>query len=279
MLLPEGFVRVSGSRTEFIAASRCIVFQFARGPHLSQADTDTLTTLHSTIALHGGGRPDLSMAAQCAEVLLFERSRRLVRLPDPGRCGGTHRLRITLQDIQPPIWRRLELPSRLTLEDLYEALILAFGWSNTHLHVFVPAGPRRVEDEDERRTLLSDVLPHAGDRLMWEYDFGDSWRHEVVVEEILPDPPQRPRLVAGERAAPPEDCGGPPGFENLLEILADPLHEEHATMLEWAGKDYDPAVFSRAILDDRVGRMEAARAEAPGDPSRGGSPACRADGR
>ena len=272
MPLPAGFVRISGSRSEFVAASRCIVFQFARGRYLTKGDADTLSTLHSTFALHGGGRPDLSMAAQCAEVLLFERSRRLALLPDPGRSGGTHRLRIALQDVQPPIWRHLELPSRFTLEDLHEALILAFGWSDTHLHAFVPEGKREVEKESERRTLLSDVLPRVGDRLVWEYDFGDSWRHDVVVEAILPDPPQRPRLIGGARAAPPEDCGGPPGLENLLAILADPLHEEHETMRDWAGQNYDPDAFGRAVFDERVGRMEAARAEAP---SRRGAPAWR----
>lgn len=260
--LVGGERRLIGRPEELVALARCIAFHFARAEEISDTAADVLEDLHGALALYGGERPDLSQAAQCAEVLLFDRARR--RSPRSAAEGaqGTHRLHVQLKHIEPPVWRRIELPSAFTLEDLYEALILAFGWSDTHLHVFEHEGRfygRPHPDDfkpvnDERAVRLADLLPAAGARLVLEYDFGDSWRHEIVVEEIFPEPSDRPCLVAGGRATPPEDCGGPPGYERLLTILADPYHEEHAEMIEWSD-DFDPEEFDLAKFDERVGRM------------------------
>jgi hypothetical protein len=109
---------------------------------------------------------------------------------------------------------------------------------------------------DERTVVLGDLAPRCGAKLVWEYDFGDSWRHEVAVEEVLPDPPQRPCLVAGERSAPPEDCGGPPGYDRLLAVLADPFHEEHESTRTWSD-DFDPEDFELERFDERLARLTA----------------------
>lgn len=260
--LADGRLRLAGTSDELVEAARCIAFHLARCGSLSSAAADALHDLHHGLALYGGGRPDLSPAAQCAEVLLFERSRRTGPRPAPSCAPGTHRLRARLLGVEPPIWRCLELPSHDTLQDVHEALILAFGWSDTHLHVF-EQGARRFglpsPDDwepvaDERTCVLGDLVPRRGDKLVWEYDFGDSWRHEIAVEEVRPDPPERPRLVGGERSAPPEDCGGPPGYDELLAVLADPFHEEHESMRAWSA-DFDPEGFELERYDDRVARL------------------------
>ena len=135
------------------------------------------------------------------------------------QTGGTvHQLRITLLDVDPPIWRRVLVPSDATLGDLNFVLQATMGWTNSHLHQFTIDGAdysdpqTEVDDtEDEFAVTLEEVVPAERARFTLLYDFGDGWEHEVVVEKILPrEPGQRlPRCLAGERARPPEDCGGP----------------------------------------------------------------------
>jgi hypothetical protein len=163
------------------------------------------------------------------------------------------RLKVTLAGSKPPIWRRLEVPADLTLAGLHGVLQTAFGWTNSHLHAFEIEGDDEIhvlEGARLRRTKLSTVLEGPGDRLEYVYDFGDDWRHHIVVEERLPaeDAAHYPRCSAGRRAGPLEDSGGMPGYERLMEILADPLHSEHAEMSEWAGP-VDPAHFDRAEVN------------------------------
>lgn len=151
-------------------------------------------------------------------------------------------------------------------------MILAFGWSDTHRHVFEiedrRVGPAALDVgrpvEDERNVLVAHALPRAGDRMVLAVDFGDGWRHAITVAEVLPGPCARPRLVAAERAAPPEDCGGPPGYAQLVAALADPAHPEHARLREWAGEGYDPERCDVEVLDERLGRMAEAGGERAG---------------
>jgi hypothetical protein len=163
------------------------------------------------------------------------------------------RLKVTLEGSKPPIWRRLEVPDDVHLAVLHGILQTAFGWTNAHLHAF------EIEDHDEvrilegarlRRTKISELLGKPGDRLTYVYDFGDDWRHQIVLEERLPaDSGARyPRCTAGRRAGPLEDSGGVPGYDRLLEILADPDHPEYAELAEWAGP-VDPARFDRAAIN------------------------------
>ena len=165
-----------------------------------------------------------------------------------------YQLKVTLKHTQPAIWRRLQVPSDIKLGKLHLVLQDALGWTNSHLHQFL-VGERRIgiqdmddafgdELEDENRVKLSQIAIEKT-RLRYEYDFGDSWEHEILVEKVLPavDGIRYPFCTAGKRACPPEDCGGVSGYERLLEIIVDPDHEEHAEMLEWLGGPFDPEAF------------------------------------
>jgi hypothetical protein len=134
------------------------------------------------------------------------------------------------------------------------------GWMECHLHQFT-AGDREigVPDPDslamgmhidnESKVRLSDVMRETGSKIRYTYDFGDGWDHSIVLEKILPYDPGTayPVCTAGKLAGPPEDCGGVPGYYNLLEAIDDPSHEEHETLLAWVGEGYDPKEFS---IDD-----------------------------
>jgi len=165
-----------------------------------------------------------------------------------------YQLKVTLRGIQPPIWRRLEVRGDTTLDRLHDILQVAFGWTDSHLHQFVArgklygmAGPDfglGQQDEDEVR--LDQVLRRPRARMIYEYDFGDSWKHDIVVEKLLPVAEEQgryPMVTGGRRACPPEDCGGVPGYYQLLEAFADPSHPEHQELLEWLGEDYEPEKF------------------------------------
>lgn len=160
-------------------------------------------------------------------------------------------LKVTLEGIRPPIWRRVLVPSDLTLAKLHHVLQIAMGWTNSHLHQFVvgnahygvpdPAGPNV---ENEKRVTLGELIV-AGDRFLYEYDFGDGWVHKVAVEKAEPASPLAlfPRCLEGRRACPPEDCGGTGGYTRLVEILRDPKHPEHQETQAWLGGPFNPEAF------------------------------------
>jgi hypothetical protein len=169
-----------------------------------------------------------------------------------------YQIKVTLRGTRPPIWRRLLVPSDLTLEQLHSVLQAAMGWEESHLHEF-RIGAQRFGKPDpserwlgrsvtlsERTTRMSAVLGRVGAKAVYTYDFGDGWEHEVVVEKVLvPEPGQPyPVCIDGQRQGPPEDCGGMGGFYRLLEAIRDPEHEEHEELSEWLGRDFDPDAFS-----------------------------------
>lgn len=175
------------------------------------------------------------------------------------------RIKVTIAGTKPPIWRRLEVPAATNLARLHAVLQAAFGWDDAHLHAFEtghrswgegPAG-RRLEGPTLRRTSLDAVAGSPGDQLTYVYDFGDDWVHSIHVEDRLTpaDDATYPRCTAGRRAGPPEDCGGVPGYEHLLSVLADPQHPEHEDLSEWAGP-VDPAAFDRDALNRALGRFD-----------------------
>jgi pRiA4b ORF-3-like protein len=157
-----------------------------------------------------------------------------------------YELRIVLQDIRPPIWRLIQIPSTSRLSCLHDALQIVMGWTDSHLHQFEKNGkywglPEHFEDDDidildERRTEISTIFEAQGDSVVYVYDLGDDWRHEVVLEKILPtlDRTVRPFCLSGERHCPPEDVGGTSGYEEFLEVIFEPRHEEFEHYIKWA---------------------------------------------
>ncbi len=177
-----------------------------------------------------------------------------------------HQLKVTIVGTKPPVWRRVVVPSNISLAELHEVVQAAFGWWGYHLHEFDIGGVRYgIDDdegweppEDERRARL-DKLAASGLSFTYTYDFGDDWRHKIVVEKVVPADPSAtyPACTGGRRARPPEDCGGVWGYERLLAVLADHADEEHASMLEWVGGAFDPDGFDPSEFADnlKVGSM------------------------
>jgi hypothetical protein len=174
-----------------------------------------------------------------------------------------YRIKVSLRGAKPPIWRRLELPADTTLARLHRIIQVAFGWDDSHLHVFQTAygefgvADRELEHRSEVPVTLEQV---AGERFTYLYDFGDNWLHEIVVED-MPDREQvtYPRCTGGRRAAPSEDSGGIWGYEELITVLADPSHPEHQERLEWLGldsaDDFQPARFDQAAINEALAEL------------------------
>jgi hypothetical protein len=182
--------------------------------------------------------------------------------PESGKSGGskgeprTFKIKVTLRDVKPPVWRRLEVPSDITLPKLHEVLQTAMGWFDCHLHafrvgdrVFAPPGDWDSIGEDSSRVTLDRLAPRKGSRLIYEYDFGDGWCHDILVEDVTAGRCGTIRCLKGRRRCPPEDCGGPWGYADLCEAIADPGHERHAELIEWTGNDFDPEEFDLEDID------------------------------
>jgi hypothetical protein len=181
-----------------------------------------------------------------------------------------YQFKITLLESHPPIWRRIQVKD-CTLDKLHEHIQTAMGWTNSHLHHFRISGrpygdPMLMQEnfeefgyKDSLRTQLSDILPRHGRRFrfQYEYDFGDSWYHEVLFEGVVRVEPRQkcPLCLEGARACPPEDVGGVWGYADFVEAIQDPAHEEHEGMLEWVGGSFDPDAFDpeRATREMRRG--------------------------
>lgn len=164
-----------------------------------------------------------------------------------------YQLKVTLAGVRPAVWRRLLVPSSATLKQLHYILQVAMGWTDSHLHKFEAKGQLYGKPDrdfgssvnDETHVRLEQVLLRVKQSMLYEYDFGDSWIHQIVLEKILPPSPELkvPKCVAGARACPPEDCGGAYGYAEFLQAIKDPSHPEHDETLEWVGEDYDPEFF------------------------------------
>ena len=178
-----------------------------------------------------------------------------------------YRFKIVLKDITPLIWRRIFVSETYNFWDLHVAIQDAMGWTDSHLHVFrirrkhshtvteigIP-NEERFEDEPEIlpgwEVPISEYFYDVGVIANYEYDFGDSWEHEVKLEGILlgEKGQKYPKCVDGARACPPEDCGSVPGYYHLLEVISDPSNEEYEEMITWLGKKYDPDEFKPAEI-------------------------------
>lgn len=174
-----------------------------------------------------------------------------------------YQFRVELKGIAPPIWRTIQVPETYSFWDLHVAIQDAMGWLDYHLHQFDVVNPETgvkegigIPDEEFGGDGVGEVLPGWKKKIAsyfsadkpavdYSYDFGDGWVHEVRLEKILPREKgvRYPVCIAGKRACPPEDCGGVWGYQNLLEILSDPGHKEHASTLDWLGGRFDPEAF------------------------------------
>jgi Plasmid pRiA4b ORF-3-like protein len=172
-------------------------------------------------------------------------------------------LKITLQNIEPPIWRRVLVPRELTLFELHHVIQIAMGWGDSHLHDFTIKRQRYVfphpddfdDSIDEREILLCDVV-RSRSKFVYQYDFGDGWDHDILVEKVVRDADAPgPTCVDGARACPPEDSGGPWGYQQKLEAIANPDDEESEELREWMDPDFDAELFNVDSVNKELRRF------------------------
>ena len=179
----------------------------------------------------------------------------------PAKSTAIYQLKIVLQS-KPPIWRRIQVKSDITLDVLHQIIQTAMGWDDVHLHQFDVYGTfysnpafQVEETEDESRIKLNRVLTSPKGKFSYEYDFGDGWDHQIVLEKILPVEPETkyPCCLKGKRNCPPEDIGGIWSYQHFLAAVQDKNHPEHAEsleQLEWIGGDFDPEEFDLAEINE-----------------------------
>ncbi len=173
-----------------------------------------------------------------------------------------YQLKITLKGIRPPIWRRVQVRGDMDLSHLSWVVCRVMPWSGFHSHVFTLNGvdygeidPDWGSDwEDEAEVVLSEIIPGPGFRFTYEFDFGDSWLHDIRVEKVLPLEAgvQYPVCLAGKRAGPPEDCGGVHGYYGLVAALQDPRHPERDFWAEWMDGGFDAEAFDLSEVNARL---------------------------
>jgi len=179
-----------------------------------------------------------------------------VIMPQKKEIGPVYQIKITLKDFKPAIWRRVLVPGYYTLARLHRVVQYAMGWTESHLHCF-RVGRECYSlpepgtdwgdsgDRDSRRVRLEQIAPSEKMKFIYDYDFGDGWEHQILVEKILPPDPEmkHPLCLAGKGACPPEDVGGVWGYADFPAAISDPEHEEHDSLLEWVGGEFDPDKF------------------------------------
>jgi hypothetical protein len=174
------------------------------------------------------------------------------------------KVRMQLADVDPVVWRRLLIPGAVRLAKFSGMLLAAMGWTNSHLHAF-RVGDKRFgmcfddypeEEVDEKGVTVLQALRQER-RFFYDYDFGDGWEHDVVIEELSWSDIGLKFAVCidGQNACPPEDVGGPRGYSEFLKAISDPRHEEHAGYLEWAGGSFEPAQFDLAGTNAALQRL------------------------
>jgi hypothetical protein len=179
------------------------------------------------------------------------------------QTGDVYQLKITLQRIKPPVWRRVVVKD-CTLAKLHDIIQTVMGWEDYHLHEFEIGGerygdPAQWEDDfggdmevaSERKVKLSQLAGKGVKKFRYTYDLGDSWDHQIQIEKVLAPEAGvgNPRCTGGARACPPEDCGGAWGYGDFLEAIKNPNHEQHEELLEWIGGNFDPEAFDSEAVN------------------------------
>ncbi len=178
-----------------------------------------------------------------------------------------YQLKISILDSEPEIWRRVLVSGGVTLTKLHRVVQIAMGWTDSHLHEFVvgkisysmPDPDMEIgRSKNESRFHLYEIAPRARMSFMYVYDFGDNWEHTIKVEKIL-DADEKyqghPVCLGGEKACPPEDCGGIYGYYEMMEIMEDSKHPEHENVIEWLGDEFEPDVFDLVETNDMLKRV------------------------
>ena len=180
------------------------------------------------------------------------------------------RLAITLDQVKPPVRRRIEVPLSIRLDRLHRVFQIVMGWEDYHLYEFRIGRDIRygIPDPDwdlpgssprsAKQTTLASLLAQTRNKAFkYVYDFGDDWQHTVKLEALTAPEPRTiyPRLLVVKGRCPPEDVGGPWGYAEYLEAMADPTHERHADMVEWRGPDFDPDAVDEAAIQKRLDRL------------------------
>ena len=177
-----------------------------------------------------------------------------------------YQLKVTLRNIKPPIWRRVQVESSITLSQLHLIIQTVMGWYNCHLHSFSidgieyrkPEPNYGLELRDENKVKLASLIKQEKAKFFYTYDFGDSWEHSILVEKILPKEPKvsYPLCIKAKRACPPEDCGGAWGYMEFLEAIQNPNHPEHESFLEWVGGSFDSEFCDLEEINQRLAEFE-----------------------
>ncbi|MBV9866681.1 MAG: plasmid pRiA4b ORF-3 family protein [Abitibacteriaceae bacterium] len=183
-----------------------------------------------------------------------------------GTGHSIYQLKVTLAHSKPPIWRRIQVSADMTLYKLHHVLQIVMRRDDSHLHQFVvkgdyygiPAPDWDLDLIDEETVKLSQLSLGEKAKFIYEYDFGDSWEHQIAVEKILPPDPslKHPLCIKGKNASPPEDCGGIWGYYEMLEAVQNPAHPEHDHWAEWLEEGFDPAAFDIEDINQRLKKLK-----------------------
>jgi hypothetical protein len=174
-----------------------------------------------------------------------------------------YQIQIALKRYSPKIWRRILIPSDVLLRDFHKIIQTTMGWMNEHLHQFIKNDTfytvRMPDDDfwnemkniDYKKMRISDLLKYEKEKITYEYDFGDGWEHDIILEKILPydEKVKFPVCIKGSMNCPPEDCGGVWGYANMLEVLKHPEQEEYEELMDWLGDEFDPEYFDMDVIN------------------------------
>ena len=175
-----------------------------------------------------------------------------------------YQIQVALKNFKPKIWRRILVPSNLLLSDFHKIIQTSMGWTNSHLHQFIKDQTYytvRMKDDDMwedmnsvdyKKMKIFDLLSVEKGKIIYKYDFGDGWEHEIILEKILPVDKKLkyPICLAGKMNCPPEDCGGVWGYAEMIEILKQPKHKEYENIIEWLGDELDPEYFDKEEVNE-----------------------------
>ena len=174
----------------------------------------------------------------------------------------TTRLRITLADVSPKVWRRVEVPLSTRLSELHQVIQVVMGWWDYHLYEFQvgeerfgrPSIEDYIELRDDDAVSLKSLIDQNVSRFIYIYDFGDYWKHEIRIgtKRMGASDIDYPVFLGGENNCPPEDVGGPFGYKDYLSAISDPHHEEHESMIEWNGEGFDPSFVDEAFINEQL---------------------------